>query len=693
MSSTNLTLGLIPYGTVYLIDPELSSAQRRADLETISRLHFNTVVLWPPVSRWDAAEPGGLAFDSVDEVMDACADLGLKAILELQGQNTSWQESPEAAGLPLEADGDNPRDIRINHPAYLQATLDYLRAVAEHFRGHPALLAYDIFNEIGNLSFDEATIDAFIRFLRRQYHDDIRALNAAWASFFADFDGLKAIKPRWSRWRWSSLVASRDWHRFRGRNFTDRMDDWTAAIRQEDPDVILLADILGCDPMHNRASGYFGVHDRQVAEHVQVLGLSCYGNMIGQKWWEVDAHRWAQWWRAAQSAALSGQQVMISEMMTQNRTMFPWEASSMTDQVELWSYQAIFHGIKGLIYWKFRPFRRGLQVGGRGLTDFAGEPNRFGEQAARVAAFVEKHADRLAGLHPDTAGTAILYDVNVEQLYEAVQNRWPDFYTDAHGGIFRGFWSFGVSPTYLRPSDLAGGVPDGVKVLAVPCNVSISQATADALLAFVKRGGHLFTESRFGLLDEDGRLWPHVPGGGLAEAFGVEEANFTARFNDTLPAGSNAITFANAFYQQLALADDVKVVLETIGGEPALVARRVGKGLYVHAPFGLGALLHHQGDDALEVFQAVFSLLGKAACPALEVVSAGDAMDVSVLLDARDRPALVGIVNYADRTGTAVLAWPSAPLGLEGADAARADVVDGRLEVTVPPRKAVAVFL
>ncbi|MFW6153929.1 MAG: beta-galactosidase [Planctomycetota bacterium] len=693
MSATDLTLGRIPYGTVYLIDPELSPDEQRRDLENIKRLRFNTVVLWPAVSRWDADEPGGVAFDAVDRVMDLCAELGLKAILELQGQNTSWQEAPEAAGLPLDADGDSPRDIRINHPDYLAATLEYMRAVAEHFRGHPALLAYDIFNEIGNQSFDDATIAEFIKFLATEYDHDIRALNAAWGSFFRDFDGIAGIKPRWSRWRWSSLVASRDWHRFRGRNFTDRMDDWTAAIREADPDVTVFGDILGCDPMHNRASGYFGVHDREVAEHAEVLGLSCYGNMIGKRWWEVDAHRWAQWWRAARSAALPGQQVMISEMMTQNRTMFPWEASSMTDQVELWSYQAIFHGIQGLIYWKYRPFRRGLQVGGRGLTDFAATPNHFGEQASRVASFVEKHADTLADLHPDTGGVAILYDVNVEQLYEAVQSRWPDFYTDAHGGIFRGFWSFGVSPTYLRPADLADGVPAGIKVLAVPCNVSISQATADALLAFVRRGGHLMTESRFGLLDEDGRLWTHVPGGGLAEALGVEEVNFTARFTDTLPSGSNAIAFTDDFFQQLRLADDVEVVLETIGGEPALVARRIGKGLYVHVPFGLGARLHHQPGDALEVFEAVFGRVSQAIAPVLEVVATGEAMDVSVLLDAADKPVLVGIVNYASRDDTAVLAWPSAPLAVEGADGARADIADGRLEVTVPARRATAVFL
>ena len=61
--ANELTLGCIPYGTVYLIDPELSAEDRRADLETIrNELGFNTVVLWPVVSRWEGNPPGEMAF-------------------------------------------------------------------------------------------------------------------------------------------------------------------------------------------------------------------------------------------------------------------------------------------------------------------------------------------------------------------------------------------------------------------------------------------------------------------------------------------------------------------------------------------------------------------------------------------------------------------------------------------------------
>jgi len=693
MKADQLPLGCIPYGTVYLVDPELSPDEQRRDLETIRNLNFNTVVLWPAVSRWDGDPPGELAFDSVDHVMDWCAKLGLKAILELQGQNCSFQEAPERIDLPAGTPRPNPRDIPINDPLYKRQTRHYFHAVAEHFRGHPALLAYDIFNEVGNISRDEATIDEFVAFLRKQYGGDVGAMNHAWGAFFADFEGVSRVPPNFGAWRWSTCVAERDWQRFRTHNFADRLAEWASWIREVDADVVILADVLGVDTMHNRASDYYGVTDRQVADRVDVLGLSCYGNLLGKRWWECDSWRWAQWWRSARSAA-GGKQAMISEMMTQNRTMFPGEASSMTDQLRLWSYQAMFHGIQGLIYWKFRPFRRGLQVAGRGLTDFAARPNHFGHEAAEVAAFVARHADRLGGARPDPAGCAILYDANTQHVYQALQPRLSDFYTDAISGIFRGFWRRGVSPVFLQPDDMQQGGPDWLRVLAVPCNVSVSQATADALGEFVRRGGVLITESRFGLLDEDGRLWPHVPGGGLAELLGFEERNFAARMCDLVDLGRGTqLVFENDFFQELAPADDARVLLHTAAGKAALLTRQIGQGRAIHAAMQLGQLIHQGRPGALAVFDRAFKQAASALSPAVAVLEKPERTDVSVLLGADSRPMLVGVTNYETEPASVRLGWPEAPQAVEGDDDARAAREGDALCVIVPARSVAAVWL
>jgi beta-galactosidase len=683
MAGPKLALGSIPHGAVYLVRPEHSRDERRRDIANIRALGFNTVVLWPPASRWDAREPGGLAWDSIDQVMDACAEEQLKTIIELQGQDDNHGPVPEY--LPFAHEWPN-----INHPEIRRAVCDFMREAAGHYKGHPSLLGYCTFNEVHYTESDEWSLGEFVAFLRRQYAEDIRALNAAWCTFHRDFAEIPRHGTNFRRRLWSSGLMQRDWFRFQQQNYAERLREWAAAIREVDSDVTVFADILGCDSMHNRCG--YGTNDWATAGEGDVHGLSCYANMLGSDWKTSDVYSWPQFWRQQISAA-RGKQVIISELMTHNRTMFPAEGSSLTDQLRLWSYQAFFNGIKGLIYWKYRPFIRGLQVSGRGLTDYSAEPTDFAEQARTVAAFSSKHAELLACSEPDDAGCAILHDHNAQNIYGAVQHWDPAFYTDAQRGFFRGFWENGVSPRYVVPEDLAGGVPESVRVLAVPCNVSLSEPTAAALRAFVERGGALFSEGRFGLLTQDAYLHPRVPGCGLSEAFGVRERRFISDAKDRASIGPDSTLEIEDYCQLLDLGSHAKRVLGSEKGRPLLVTSNLGAGLYVHVPVLLGRLVHKNVPGALALFRTAFDLVRVFLRPAVPVLYKDSQVDVSVLVRAPNTPSLVGICNYRHGPATVELAWRSLPYVIEGCSRARVVQSATHLSVTLPAREAVALVL
>jgi len=689
---SKLPLKLIPFGTVYLIDRELSPGEQRRDLENIKKLGFNTVVLWPVMSRWEGTPPGEVAFAAVDYVMDCCAEIGLKAILELQGQTMSDQEAPENYKLPKGSPNHHHRDNNLNDPAYRQLTREYNRQVVTHFKDHPALLAFDVYNEVGNCSSDPHTVREFTRFLERQYNGDIQALNTAWSTYFPSFRAIEKTPPQYDAWEWASIIGQRDWLRFRSHNYCERTREWIADVHETAPGAIAFGDTLGCDTMHNRAGDYYGVCDWPFAEEVDILGLSCYANMIGKEWWTCDAWRWSHYWRSALSAA-GGKQTIISEMMTHNRSLFPIEGSSMTDHIRLWSFHALFNGLKGLIYWKYRPFRKGKQVAGRGLTDFDAKPNHFAEQAAEAAAFAEKQANVLAGAHPDHAGCAILHDANNQNILDVLHKTFPDFYTDAHSGIFRGFWNSGISPAFLTPEQLAPAVPDWVRVLAVPCNVAVPQSTAKALSDFVERGGCLFTESRFALLNEEAILWNHVPGGGLAEQMGIEEKHFTAQYNDTLSLNGKTLRFENDYLQELNLHDEVEVLAQSNGGIPLLVSRSVGTGCYIHCPFLLGAKIHQDKPGAGELFAQLFERIKPYAQPVVPVLGKDPLVDVSVLLDEQEKPVLLGLCNYHDHPATVRLECRCEAECLEEFAGVVLKKQDDILSITLPARRPAAVLI
>jgi len=692
MSTKNLPLKMIPFGTVYLIDRELSPAEQRRDLENIKGLGFNTVVLWPVMSRWEAERPGGVAFGAVDYVMDCCAELGLKAILELQGQTMSDQEAPECAKLPKGSPNHHHRDNNLNDPSYQELTREYMQQVVAHFKDHPALLAFDVYNEVGNCSSDPYTVREFTRFLEQQYNGDIQALNTAWSTYFSSFRAIETMPPHYDAWDWASIIGQRDWLRFRSHNYCQRTREWVAAVHEIAPDAIAFGDTLGCDTMHSRSGDYYGVCDWPFAEEVDILGLSCYANMIGKEWWKCDAWRWSHFWRSSLSAA-AGKQTIISELMTQNRSLFPAEGSSMEDQIRLWSFHALFNGIQGLIYWKYRPFRKSRQVAGRGLTDFDAKPNHFAEQAAEAACFAEQHADLLANARPDHAGCAILHDANNQNVLDILHPQFPDFYTDAQSGVFRGFWDAGISPAFLTVEQILPAVPDDIRVLAVPCDVVLSQAAADALKAFVQRGGFLYTESRFALLNEEATLWNRVPGGGLAEYLGVEEIDFAARFNDVLPLTESELRLENDYFQTLKLREGVEVVARTAGGTPALVGHQIGAGYYMHASLLLGSRIHQGEPGARELFAQVIEQAKSFANPALLVVDKDPLVDVSVLLDDAGEPVLLGLCNYHNRPATVRLQGRIASRLLQAYAGADLSSESDSTQVTLPARRPVAIAM
>lgn len=686
---------LLPFGAVVLIEPDVPPEQIHEDLRQMKNLHFNTVVLYPSVSRWEGTPPGQTAFGAIDRVMDWCAELDLRVILELQGQVMQDADAPECSGFRQSA---NYRENSLHDPQKEQLLRTYLQEVATHFRGHPALLAYDVFNEIGNDSRSPETIAAFVRFLRGQY-GSITALNAAWATYFSDFDAITRIPPDFRVWTWSSVLAERDWQRFRSHDFTAKIAEWRAIIRDVDPGIPLFVDMLGSDVLHNRTDSYFGVSDWDAVKECDVLGLSCYANMLAPEWWEGEAWLWPQFWRHALGVG-NGRQTVISELMTPNRSLFPLEHSSLEDEIRLWSFQALFHGIQGIIYWKYRPFRRGRQVAGRGLTDFSGRPNTFAGQAAEAAEFCARHADGLASATPDPAGCALLFDPEIERLFAAIGvgesgGKTSPFYTDEHRGWFRGFWSQGLAPAYLTPERIARRVPGTMRVLAAPGLAAASPGLLAVLKEFVTRGGTLLTDARFATIDDEGVLWPFSPGGGFHDFSGFEETGFSSRFTDAIATTAGPLEFHNDHFQQLAIREGTRVVVETRNGKPAVLERRIGEGRHLHCAFLLGHKIEHPGSSspALALFSQLCQNIRPALQPVVEILHKGPRTDVSTLLDPQGLPWLLGITNYSHATDTVEIRLPGISGTLHGPDGAPLPVVAGQpVEIPCAGRSANAWF-
>lgn len=659
-------------GAVYLVEPELSPERQRRDLENMAAAGFNLVVLWPPMSRWDAPDGVSPAFDSIDRVMDTCRRLGLRVILELEGQNPAFQFGPD---FRFDLDQITITDrykhwLNYYHPAVDAAIVEYCKQVAGHFKDHPALWGYDLFNEVNFHSTDRYTIAAFREWLRAKY-GDTRTLNRVWGRFYTSFDQVHPETFPHAYSMWSSLRPQLDWDDFRADSIVRFIRRWGEAVRQADPNP---AHVLIADDSWSMTITELSVlanDDWKVSRAVEVFGLSVYPQSWGLTYGQ-DPATIGQIYRGGICAA-AGKPVMVSELQTHNQTALAAN-SSVFDEIKLWTWQAFAHGAQGLVYWKWNPFVRGKQACGRGMTASDGTPNDRARQAADCAAALK--------VRPEAFGPRRVYDSGVGLLYNPTCDKWCDLivpddkglYRRSLTGWYRFLWERSIAPAIVQPSDLADDYWRHLKVLVAPMLAMVSRDDAAALEAFVAQGGRIIADSRFAIVDENGIAYEHSPGG-LTGCFGVEEVDFLSPYADE--------EFASGKRFSVIRLAGAKALEHTSQGDVA--AARTDHTFYLATPFGL---------DTAKARLALWveGFLADCIDRTCQVLQRDEQVDVTIShsRDSACPTVLVCATNYADHPASVRVRIDAAgqPVCLCPNVACQCELADGGqiLSFTIPAR-------
>ncbi|MFT4008328.1 MAG: hypothetical protein QM683_22920, partial [Lacrimispora sp.] len=85
------------FGAVYIIEQDYTQEEIRRDLTCMKDCGFNLVTLWPVCNPWLAKDSHQWIFTQTRHVLDECESLGMKAILQLFGQNQAQEFMPDSA--------------------------------------------------------------------------------------------------------------------------------------------------------------------------------------------------------------------------------------------------------------------------------------------------------------------------------------------------------------------------------------------------------------------------------------------------------------------------------------------------------------------------------------------------------------------------------------------------------------------
>lgn len=94
------------FGAVYVIEQNYTEQEIRRDLRNMKTCGYNLVTIWPLNNPWLARDSHEFVFSQTRLVLDICEELGMKAILQLFGQNQAQEFMPDSALTPEMEDAD-----------------------------------------------------------------------------------------------------------------------------------------------------------------------------------------------------------------------------------------------------------------------------------------------------------------------------------------------------------------------------------------------------------------------------------------------------------------------------------------------------------------------------------------------------------------------------------------------------------
>lgn len=575
-----------PYGTVLKIRRDDTLSGLRRQLELMRGLGLNTVVVWPPVYWWERPKSGGYPVATGRRLLEMAEEIGLGVVLELVGQIPSLEYAPaplmKDEYLAVERDGSprrrpRPYDfINYNHPEVRELMRQYFAEIAAAYRGYGSLVGYDIWNETMFASFDRFTLALFREWLEEKY-SSIERLNEAWNHSYTEWSQVG-----FERWSWASVMPAVDYKQFNKANVARILGSWRAQLQELDPDHACIADnihsMITADAHYERPQD-----DWSVAREVDVFGISFYPkNQLPEM---SPAERWEVF--AGVRAAAGGSGYWVSEMQSHNQSMFnPFNIVRPNDLI-LWNWEAIANGATGIIYWKWRPFLRGLQTGGRGLVDSRGEATERASVAGRIARVVESMSDELANAKPRPARVAILYDSLCHDFVKAyVGNYEPvlsgSLYTDSIGGLFRALWRNNIAADFVAPADLDRVELGDYRVVFITNQLNVGELLAKRLFEAAEAGTTVIFDGKFGLIDDSGRLDERYPGGPLNAHLGYRYVDLDPEGLDfTIDTGELGKLSLSGYHERALIRIDgpqVRVVGSYSDGAPAVLSTRIGVG-------------------------------------------------------------------------------------------------------------------
>jgi len=500
------------------------------DFRRMRELHMSVIRVGE--FAWSIFEPeeGEFRFDLFDRALDLAHKCGLQVIMGTPTATPpAWltQRYPEV--LNVSQDGVTyqhgaRRHYNYSSPKYRELCARITRELAEHYKDHPAIIGWQIDNELNceiNVFYAEADHRAFREWLRARY-GTLDALNQAWGTVFWNqtytaWEQVHLVRPTVSDS--PNPHQALDEKRFISDNAISFAKIQTDIIRELAPNQWITTNgLFGHLDSHEMTDQLLDFFSYDSYPQFSTIFPGSEENPLLDRAWSLH---------------LSGSRSISANFCVMEQQSGPggWVnriemASPRPGQMRLWTYQSILHGADMLLYFRWRTATVGTEIYWHGLNDYHNRANRRIQEAGQVGRELAVVGEALAGTKFQ-ADVALVRDY--DNLWDGELDRW-------HGplsGVSERAWfkqlqaqHIPVDVLYMRSHTTVADLLR-YRMLIYPHAAIMTADTAELLAKFAEQGGTVIFGARTGYKNKQGHCLMAPMPGPVASLCGVTVEDFT----------------------------------------------------------------------------------------------------------------------------------------------------------------------
>jgi beta-galactosidase len=562
------------YGAQYYRAPTPAKENWESDLKSFSELGFTDIKFWIQW-RWSHREENEYYYEDLDELITIAEKNNLRVTINtIFDVAPLWlyEKYPDAKQVMNNGDTIEPytashRQIGghpgpcYNHPGALNERRKFLRDAVNHLKHHKSIAFWDVWNE-PELSFPQRDgrleqlacycphcRHSFLAWLSQKY-GSLQALNDVWGRNYARWEQVELPKNT------ATIKDFIDWREFHTATLLREAQWRLDLVRELDPARVTYLHVVP-NTMQPFNAVTTCMDDFVVARSCDVFAATMNNGPYftpqvisaaqGKVCYNVESH------------INGGTTSMHQSVITLNDLL-----NDFLPQIGM--------GIKGFMFWQYRPEVLGLESPAWGLTNPDGSPRTVTLAARDFWKAISPHSEDLLRAHPAPPEVAI-WKSQKNEIFHYCQ--FGDFVSlaAATNAYSRFLYQHSYGFQYVN-SDMLSSL-DGIKVLILPSPYYLAGTEAAAIDRWVRQGGILLSEAHLGAYNDDrGRHSYRIPGFGLDKKWNLREVETTSTYRMRLDEEAEI---------DLKVAPDVAKMLRdfgTTGGKYVPIAMNDGSVLW-----------------------------------------------------------------------------------------------------------------